>query len=425
MVELCRGQRLARVNDVEQDALADAVFLPRDVGVLFRLPDGVFRRVEAVLGLAHVVVGRADGEVGVFLRFLEVQLRRVAVRLRLVNLRIRHAAVKDVPVRRDAGLQVIIAAARRLERLRDRWPRRNADGRLLARLGDFHGLFLLLERVFVREDVLAAAQRVGDAVIERDVERIVRKIIREVQRLRAVEVHEVPQRREIDLVVVLRLDECLACVRELDRCAQLVDARFRARFVELRHVLEVRRVVINAVLIDVDGMARFERIEIRLDDVILQRLALALRREARDVQPECARTDVRLILAARVERERERQAEAAARAPIFVLLLARRGAGRCGRAPAVRTFRRAKLRLRRLFALRRHAQARVRCERLRDGILEREVARLGGRRRQREADGRGEPRRALAQCSIHMVSSFARMPTYSGPLSEGAVSEAD
>ena len=257
-----------------------------------------------MLGLAHVVVGLAHGEVDVLPRLLERERRLVARGLRLVDGGPRHAAVEEVPARGDAGVPAVAVAALRLEVLAEPRARGETDRRAQPRLRLLDRELLLLERIAVREEVLAAAQRVADAVGEADVEGVVDEIVRERQRLAAVDVQEVAQRREIHLVAVLRLDERLARVGELDRGAQHVDARLGARLVELLDVREVRLVVVGALLVDRDGLARLERVEIRLDDAVLELLSRALRRERGDVRAERGRVDARLVPSARVERQR-------------------------------------------------------------------------------------------------------------------------
>ena len=267
----------------------------------------------------------------------------------------------------------------------------------LCRLDRILRLLVLIE---VDHEVLAVPVGVIDAGVHVDVELVVREIRCQVQRLTAVDVEVVAQRGEVHLVAVLCLDEVLRRIAELDRRANDIDARLRAGCVELADIRVVVLILVDRLLAHVDCAARLERIVVRLDDVELEVLATALRRELCRLEAEHTAVDIGLRLAARVERIRCRDADL-----ILRVCAGRALQGRIERfcaldLQAVIDLRLLELCSCRILALLRDAQARVLRKGQIDGILQGKVC--AGCRRHPEEHGSHEQRRSpAARSSLH------------------------
>ena len=270
-----------------------------------------------------------------------------------------------------------------------------------VRLGRLDVVLRLLVLVEINEEVLAIPVGIVDAGVHVDVELVVGEVRRQVQRLAAVDVEVIAQRGEVDLVAVLRLDEILRRIAELDGRADDIDARLGARRVELADIRVVVLVLVDRLLAHIDRAARLECIVIRLDDVELEILAAALRRELRCLEAELAAVDCSLCLAARVDRVRCRDADAILRFRVGRAVQRRIERFISCDLQAIVDLGLLERRLCHILILLRDAQPRVLCKGQVDGILQREIR--AGCRRQPDEHGKGEQCGSpAARCSLHV-----------------------
>ena len=201
--------------------------------------------------------------------------------------------------------------------------------------------------------------RVIDAGIHTWMERHELKILGQNQFLFRIDAQEVFQLHQLDRVIVLRLQEQLLCVCQLDRGAQHVETRLAARCEKLLDVRQMRLVFLDRFLADLYFFLRLEHVVISLDYRQAQILPRTLRLEPRRVHANLGALDIRLVFASGINRKAHTKRKRTVIPPILVVRPAVRQIAAKPEVKAVGAPGAFEIRPRRLLAFLRDAERRI------------------------------------------------------------------